>query len=81
MLPIHVYYAIDLVQERHREEARRNARHRERMASGTQALVRPVTPGPVRRTVARGAAAVGSTVSAIAGSLYDQAVDRAGTPG
>jgi hypothetical protein len=81
MLPIHVYYAIDLVQERHREEARRNARDRERLASGTHAPVRPATPGPVRRTVTRGAAAIRSTVSAVAGSLYDQAVDRAGTPG
>jgi hypothetical protein len=72
MLPIHVYYAIDLVRERHRDEARRNAERRERSQAPAVVVARP---GRVRRTVARGALAVSAGAASLARAVYEQAVD------
>ncbi len=71
MLPIHAYYAIDLVRERHRDEARRNAERRERH----NAPVVVARPGRVRRTVARGALAISAGAASVARAVYEQAVD------
>ncbi len=75
MLPIHVFYAIDLVRERHRDEARRTALQRERQAPKIDRR----RPGAVRRAVARGALAVSAGASSVARALYEQAVDGPGT--
>lgn len=75
MLPIHVYYAIDLVRERQREEARRNAIRREQTPSVEATAPRAEA---IRRTVARGALAVSAGASAVARAIYEQAVDGPG---
>lgn len=74
MLPIHVFYAIDLVRERQRDEARRATLQRERQLP---VIDRP-RPGAARRAVARGVQAVSAGASAVAGALYEQAVDGRG---
>ena len=75
MLPIHVFYAIDLVRERQRDEARRTAIQRERQAPR---LDRPRSSA-ARRAVARGALAVSAGATSVARALYEQAVDGPGT--
>jgi hypothetical protein len=75
MLPIHVFYAIDLVRERQRDEARRTAIQRERQASRAEAP----RPNMARRAVARGTHVVRAGASSVGRALYEQAVDGRGT--